>query len=228
MDLLKSSPQAEITVFSPLHPPETVALPTGLTTIGRASECTVPIRDRYLSRRHAEIVPVSGDWILKDCGSANGTYLNGVRVESQKVLNSGDRIRLGDSEIVFQMQGLLSTSIAVGDAPVAPTISIPYRDIVDTQPGPTIDLDRLRILNALAVELIEDRPLDRLFGFVVDRLAQHLPATGNSRQPDGRLRTGQLRQRLQLGSQALGAESGDREERQGLRTSVGFQARAHL
>ncbi|HSN68077.1 MAG TPA: FHA domain-containing protein, partial [Thermoanaerobaculia bacterium] len=174
MDLRKSSPQAEITVFSPLHPPETVALPSGLITIGRASECTVPIRDRYLSRRHAEIVPVSGDWILKDCGSANGTYLNGVRVESQKVLSSGDRIRLGDSEIVFQMQGLLSTSIAVGDAPVAPTISIPFRDIVDTQPGPTIDLDRLRILNALAVELIEDRPLDRLFGFVVDRLAQHL------------------------------------------------------
>jgi phosphoserine phosphatase RsbU/P len=174
MDLLKNSPQAEITVFSPLHPPETVALPESLITIGRASECTVPIRDRFLSRRHAEIVPVSGDWILKDCGSANGTYLNGVRLDSQKVLSSGDRIRLGDSEIIFQMQDLLSTSIAVRESPVAPTISIPYRDIVDTQPGPTIDLDRLRILNALAVELIEDHPLDRLFGFVVDRLLQHL------------------------------------------------------
>jgi serine phosphatase RsbU (regulator of sigma subunit) len=57
---------------------------------------------------------------------------------------------------------------------MTPTISIPYKDIVDTQPGPTIDLDRLRILNALAMELIEDQPLDRLFGFVVDRLLQHL------------------------------------------------------
>ncbi len=174
MDLLKSSPQAEITVFSPLHPPETVALPASLITIGRASDCTIPIRDRYLSRRHAEIVPVAGDWILKDCGSANGTYLNGLRVETEKLLASGDRIRLGDSEVVFQMQDLLSTSIAVGESPISPTISIPYRDIVDTQPGPTIDLDRLRILNALAVELIEDHPLDRLFGFVVDRLLQHL------------------------------------------------------
>lgn len=174
MELANTTPQAEITVFSPLHPPETVPLTESLITIGRASDCTVPIRDRYLSRKHAEIVPVSGDWILKDCGSANGTYLNGVRVESQKILKTGDRIRLGDSEIVFQMTNLLSASIAVGETPVAPTISIPYRDIVDTQPGPTIDLDRLRILNALAMELIEDQPLDRLFGFVVDRLMQHL------------------------------------------------------
>jgi serine phosphatase RsbU (regulator of sigma subunit) len=174
MELLKKSPQAELTVFSPLHPPETVPLPESLVTIGRASDCTIPIRDRFLSRRHAEIVPVAGDWILKDCGSANGTWVNGRRVERETVLSSGDRIRLGDSEIVFQMDDLLASSIAVGETHVAATISIPYRDIVDTQPGPSIDLARLRILNALASELIEDHPLDRLFGFVVDRIAQHL------------------------------------------------------
>ncbi|MGH9457084.1 MAG: SpoIIE family protein phosphatase [Thermoanaerobaculia bacterium] len=174
METLDRPPQAEVTVYSPLGAPETKPLPSASVSIGRASECTIPIRDRYLSRKHAEIVPVGASWMLKDCGSANGTFVNGVRVEAQKVLRSGDRIRLGDSEIIFRSGVSSDSGIALGEAPVSATISIPYRDIVDTQPGATVDQERLRVLNALAVELIEDRPLDSLFGFIVDRLLDHL------------------------------------------------------
>ena len=67
-------------------------------SIGRASDCSIPIKDRYLSRRHAEIISVNGSWLLKDLGSVNGTYLNGARVERDTPLRAGDRIRLGDSQ----------------------------------------------------------------------------------------------------------------------------------
>ena len=47
-----------------------------------------------ISRRHAELVPSSGAWILKDLGSSNGTYVNGSRVENTYALKLGDQIRV--------------------------------------------------------------------------------------------------------------------------------------
>src|SRR3954447_23892870 len=87
-------PRAEVTVYSPLFSPFRQQLQGTAVTIGRASDCTIPIKDRYLSRKHAEIIAERGAWILKDCGSANGTYLNGSRMERDHPLRTGDRIRL--------------------------------------------------------------------------------------------------------------------------------------
>src|SRR6266567_7149386 len=102
MAMERSAPRAEVTVYSPLFSPFRHSLHGAAVSIGRASECTLPIKDRYLSRKHAELVVVDGAWVLKDCGSANGTYLNGVRVDRDRPLKTGDRIRLGDTEIVFE------------------------------------------------------------------------------------------------------------------------------
>ena len=96
------APRAEVTVYSPLFSPFRQQLQGTAVTIGRASDCSIPIKDRYLSRKHAEIIAERGAWILKDCGSANGTYLNGSRMERDHPLRTGDRIRLGDTEIVFE------------------------------------------------------------------------------------------------------------------------------
>ena len=71
---MQSPPRAEITVYSPLISPFRQPLIGAAVSIGRSSECTIPIKDRYLSRRHAEIVAKDGEWTLKDLGSANGTY----------------------------------------------------------------------------------------------------------------------------------------------------------
>jgi sigma-B regulation protein RsbU (phosphoserine phosphatase) len=166
---------AEITIFSPLLSPARHSLAVPLVTIGRAAECTIPIKDRYLSRKHAEIVSSEAGWVLKDCGSANGTFLNGSRVERDSPLRSGDRIRLGDTEIVFQIDHVTDRMLSVADSKVSATISIPVDEIVDKTPELSgKSLERLRILNALAMELIEDRPFDQLSGFIVDRVMEHL------------------------------------------------------
>ncbi len=165
----------EITVFSPLGSPTNHRLITDLVTIGRASDCTIPIKDRYLSRKHAEIVHVAGQWVLKDCGSANGTYLNGNRVEKDEPLSSGDRIRMGDTELLFQSEYSTDRFVAVADPRLTPTIAIPIQEIeTGQQLQPGKGLERFRILNALAMELIEDRPMDELFGFIVDKIMEHL------------------------------------------------------
>ncbi len=68
--------------------------------IGRASKA-VPLTDYTVSRRHAEIRPESGAWLLADLRSANGTYLNNKRLERPCRLKDGDQIRLGATLLVW-------------------------------------------------------------------------------------------------------------------------------
>ncbi|HUO85375.1 MAG TPA: FHA domain-containing protein, partial [Thermoanaerobaculia bacterium] len=170
----------EITVFTPHSTPSRHELHDELVTIGRALDCTVPVKDRYLSRKHAEMVMEEGQWILRDCGSANGTWLNGTRIDQQHRLRSGDRIRLGDTEILFHLDQATDKVLAVADSRMSATISIPIRQIEQEESDekePELGdkaIERLRILNTLAAELIEDRPLGELFSFIVDRVMDHL------------------------------------------------------
>ena len=171
MDAPKTT-AAELTVYSPLSSPVRHSLDRIVTTIGRASECAIPVKDRYLSRHHAEVLSTEGRWMLRDCGSANGTYLNGVRVEQDSALHGGDRIRLGDTEIIFETEHHTDRMLSVGENVRSATIAIPVVEIdqIDEAGDPT----RLRILNLLAMELLEDRPLDQLFGFILDRVMEHI------------------------------------------------------
>lgn len=167
-------PRAEVTVYSPLFSPFRQPLQGTTVSIGRASDCAIPIKDRYLSRKHAEIIAIGAVWVLKDLGSANGTYLNGTRVERDLPLKTGDRIRLGDTEIVFESaDNNTDRLMAISDAPASATIAIPIHDI-ELHPAESGDVSRLVTLNLLAGELIEDRPMDELFGFIVDRIMKHL------------------------------------------------------
>ncbi len=166
-------PRAEVTVYSPLFSPIRHSLEGAAVSIGRASDCSIPIKDRYLSRKHAEIIAVGNNWVLKDLGSANGTYLNGTRVERDEALKPGDRIRLGDTEIVFEATDRNTDRfIAVAESKASPTIAISVHDIGDRPEAQ--DVARLQTLTLLARELIEDRPMDELFGFIVERVMEHL------------------------------------------------------
>ena len=69
-------------------------------TIGRtAGDLILP--DDTISRSHAKISLVQGRYFIEDLGSTNGTYVNNQKV-SQSPLNSGDVIRLGSIELLFQ------------------------------------------------------------------------------------------------------------------------------
>ena len=48
-----SIPRAEVTVYSPLFSPFRQQLEGPTISIGRASDCSIPIKDRYLSNQGA-------------------------------------------------------------------------------------------------------------------------------------------------------------------------------
>lgn len=69
--------------------------------IGRSSEA-IHLHDQTISRRHAELTPDGrGGWAVRDLQSANGTFVNGVRVTAARTLKVGDQVRCGNSLIVF-------------------------------------------------------------------------------------------------------------------------------
>jgi hypothetical protein len=77
--------------------------PSG-AVIGRSRECDIVIDDANVSRKHAELRPRGGSWVLQDLGSTNGTSLNGRRLTGAEVLKSGDEIEVGTSVIAFEVQ----------------------------------------------------------------------------------------------------------------------------
>jgi transcriptional regulator with GAF, ATPase, and Fis domain len=68
--------------------------------VGRDPANRLSIPDRLMSRRHCVVSMKNGRFCLRDLGSSNGTFVNGIPVE-EHVLEHGDRIRAGDSVLMF-------------------------------------------------------------------------------------------------------------------------------
>lgn len=77
-----------------------VELSDGITIIGTSNDCDITLRSRHVSRIHARIIKNGDHTYIIDCGSTNGTYINGneVRIdkETQYDISSGDIITLAD------------------------------------------------------------------------------------------------------------------------------------
>ena len=82
---------------------KTAVLGGGGGVIGRSRECDVVLADQNVSRKHAEVRPSGGKWIVKDLGSTNGVKVNGRRINGPQSLKPGDTIELGTSSIGFDL-----------------------------------------------------------------------------------------------------------------------------
>ena len=73
-------------------------------TIGRGGQSDIAVEgDEFASARHARIEPrPDGVWV-QDLGSTNGTFVNGVRVEQRRRLEPGDVVRVGETDLRFEV-----------------------------------------------------------------------------------------------------------------------------
>lgn len=68
----------------------------------RTNEITLQ-KDSYVSRHHAWVLVIKGSYWVEDLGSANGTLLNGELLSERKQIFPGDCLKLGRTELVFEM-----------------------------------------------------------------------------------------------------------------------------
>ncbi|HZN82685.1 MAG TPA: FHA domain-containing protein [Mycobacterium sp.] len=81
---------------------ELVPLSGERVTIGKASTNVVSLEhDPTVSRLHAILENHGSAWSIRDVGSRNGTYVNGEKIAAERVLHSGDEVRVGKSRLVY-------------------------------------------------------------------------------------------------------------------------------
>ncbi|MEZ5305947.1 MAG: GGDEF domain-containing protein [Pyrinomonadaceae bacterium] len=85
-----------------------IPLEREVVILGRALEADVRVNDIKVSRRHASITSEAGsptepqNYVIRDLGSGNGTYLNGEKI-TESVLQHGDKIAIGKHILKFEL-----------------------------------------------------------------------------------------------------------------------------
>ncbi|HKE15129.1 MAG TPA: FHA domain-containing protein [Kofleriaceae bacterium] len=95
-----------------------VELASGEVMVGRALECAIRTEDAMVSRHHARVLLVNGQYVVEDMGSSNGIFYQEQRV-MRHGLRHGDAIRCGSLWLRF-VEGPM-----VGQRPQGPTEPAP-------------------------------------------------------------------------------------------------------
>ncbi|MCG8347035.1 MAG: FHA domain-containing protein [Chloroflexales bacterium] len=86
-----------------------------VTTLGRSASCTIVIVAPTVSRMHAMIQTQHDRYLLVDAESANGTFVNGKRINHTHRLNTDDEIWLGSSEVKLHFSDPEETVVATAE-----------------------------------------------------------------------------------------------------------------
>ena len=78
---------------------EMYKIETEQTIIGRGQKAQIRLLDDGISREHAQLVVRGERVVLEDMGSTNGTYCNGLKVDSKELVD-GDKILVGSTTIL--------------------------------------------------------------------------------------------------------------------------------
>jgi pSer/pThr/pTyr-binding forkhead associated (FHA) protein len=91
-------------------------------TVGRGPEMSLSIGwDAEVSGLHAELQCLGGEWAIVDDGlSTNGTYVNGQRVSGRRRLRDEDRVRIGQTVLVYRAGGASAAegTVAAAEMPM--------------------------------------------------------------------------------------------------------------
>jgi hypothetical protein len=138
--------------------------------IGRSAGNDVALEwDTEVSRLHAELECLGGEWTAADDGlSRNGSFLNGQRMSGRQRLRDGDVLRVGRTQIAFRVPESADSSptVAAGSRPVLPELSATQRAVLAALCRPYKDTE-------LATPATNQQIADELF-LSVDAVKAHL------------------------------------------------------
>ena len=99
-----AAPRARLRVRTPDGVTRTIDVDGTDLSIGRSADNDLVLADGRVSRHHGRLTGRRGTLVYLDLGSTNGSRVNGVTV-GELVLGVGDRLELGDSQIVVEVAG---------------------------------------------------------------------------------------------------------------------------
>ena len=151
------------------------ALNEDALVIGRETAANLCIADASVSRRHSKIEKKDEGFVISDLESLNGTFVNDVPVKS-RMLEHGDRVRIGDSQFIFLTHDGEATSkssdVKLDEAQVisASTLQIRFDDAVYMMARD------LSALMKVCTTINSIRDLNELLERLLDQLFEVVPA----------------------------------------------------
>jgi sigma-B regulation protein RsbU (phosphoserine phosphatase) len=161
------------------------------TTVGRSDDNDIPLEDPFSSGHHLQIFCSEDGFLIRDCGSKNGTFLNGKKVAGEAQLKKGDEILVGSTRIIFDKE--VSSNVEVTEI-VSPSRNIntiihlndilKKPDIETTIQGLATPADFIKIksdfksmavLNEVSRALMMHQPVAELMERVMDLISEYLP-----------------------------------------------------
>ncbi len=155
-------------------------------TIGRYKQNRILIADNSVSKDHSVIFSgKDNNWVIKDLGSANGTFVNNKRITGETILNDNDVILFGKINCVFlelagpveQMvevcEGTLQTNIHTKGELIVQDKFLPESELTDEKILRE-DYEKLRLTyelqrdigSSINIDMILERILERTFQFL--------------------------------------------------------------
>lgn len=120
-----------LTVVTGLDKGKTVPIGEDEASIGRETDNTLVLLDPLVSRHHAAVRRKGENYEIEDLGSANGVLIDDARISGPHVLREGDRVRLGDSELLFTLASAAAGAVGASD----PTVMIQEETPPKPQPA---------------------------------------------------------------------------------------------
>ena len=162
-------------------------LPDATTLVGRESK-QLPLTDNTVSRRHCELIfNDGGEWVLRDLGSSNGSYVNGMRIVGKHGLKLGDQLRVGRTLMVFGSQPGVSRATGGNvrlageesgmDSAIMAAIPANEDSMVLAVPEPAAAaMSNLKILYQLGAALGSSFDMEQVLEVVMDLVFEHVKA----------------------------------------------------
>jgi sigma-B regulation protein RsbU (phosphoserine phosphatase) len=171
----------EVTVDGPgMSPSKRVRLKEHVS-VGRDEDSDISFSDSMVSRRHASFQQRDGSLYIADLGSTNGTYVNDVRIQGERVLRDGDVVSLGGASLVCHEAKLDDESqddVAHGVVKSTYKRSLTSRNIrkmVDV--GEMVHADRsLGVVCQATNTLVGHLPLPEIFDKILEAILEAIPA----------------------------------------------------
>jgi len=166
----------ELSIRTPSGETKVVVLSRDHYDLGRAESNELCFRDvQGLSRKHLAIEHQGTDWLVRDLGSTNGTFVNGTQITAPHVLRPRDRVKAGE----------LTLSFSEGPAPAPAAQTVVFVEKAAAAPAEgamvTASLDNLlaeegesggsghnKALIRAGRELAGHMPLDKLFDLIMN------------------------------------------------------------
>lgn len=93
-----------LVVAQGVHTGKTIPVTSADFVIGRDPQCQLRPASPAVSKQHCGISVREGKVFVRDCGSTNGTFLNGEQIAGEREAKAGDRLRVGPLEFDLQIE----------------------------------------------------------------------------------------------------------------------------